>query len=164
MGSGIYQGTWHILVFGEFHRCKDESIQRKMPTRKQPLYRNVSLVLRKLGVHHDHYVDVAVVCCTTLGVGSEQKYLQRVNTFDDSVAQRFNIFGCQHALAFSNCSARCPNPACYEVYLSPSTSCMSQTPGLALTTHLAARTEPLENMSRVWARWVISMRSPMPMK
>ncbi|BEH08523.1 hypothetical protein GSUET_01350 [Geobacter sulfurreducens subsp. ethanolicus] len=49
-------------------------------------------------------------------------------------------------------------------YFRPSTSCMSYNPGAFPTTHWAARTEPRENMSRVMARWEISIRSPMPMK
>jgi len=49
-------------------------------------------------------------------------------------------------------------------YFKPKTSCMSYSPGCLPTTHLAARTEPRENMSRVMARWEISMRSPWPMK
>lgn len=49
-------------------------------------------------------------------------------------------------------------------YFKPSTSCMSYSPGVLPTTHLAARTLPRENMSRVMARWEISIRSPMPMK
>lgn len=49
-------------------------------------------------------------------------------------------------------------------YRRPRTSCISYNPGFCFTTHLAALTAPWENMSLVWARWVISMRSPMPMK
>ncbi len=49
-------------------------------------------------------------------------------------------------------------------YRRPRTSCISYSPGFCLTTHLAARAAPRENMSRVWARWVISILSPMPMK
>jgi len=49
-------------------------------------------------------------------------------------------------------------------YLSPKTSCMSYSPGFCEVTHLAARTLPRENMSRVMARWEISIRSPWPMK
>jgi len=37
---------------------------------------------------------------------------------------------------------------------------MSYSPGFCSTTHFAARTLPRENMSRVWARWVSSIRSP----
>ncbi len=52
----------------------------------------------------------------------------------------------------------------HSSYLSPRTSCISYSPGAFPTTHWAARTEPRENMSRVMARWLISIRSPMPMK
>jgi len=56
----------------------------------------------------------------------------------------------------------CPKAA--FPYRRPRTSCISYNPGFCFTTHLAALTAPWENMSLVWARWVSSMRSPMPMK
>jgi hypothetical protein len=47
---------------------------------------------------------------------------------------------------------------------SPSTSCMPYSPGFCFASHSAARSAPRAKVSRLWARWMNSNRSPMPRK